>query len=96
MNSCDRLTLNAGGGLSFSLSLWEMTAECERLTGKRIEIGSECAERPADVRIYVTDNRRIGQLFGWKPTRSPRQVLQDLEMADLLDLVGGVRDALGE
>jgi CDP-paratose 2-epimerase len=78
MSSYDRLTLNVGGGLSFSLSLREMTAECEQLTGKRIEIGSECADRPADLRIYVTDNRRIGGLCGWKPTRNPRQVLQDL------------------
>jgi hypothetical protein len=31
MSSYDRLTLNAGGGLSFSLSLREMTAECEQL-----------------------------------------------------------------
>ena len=78
MSSYDGLTLNAGGGLSFSLSLREMTAECEQLTGKRIEIGSEYTERPADLRIYVTDNRRIGQLCRWEPARGPRQVLQDL------------------
>ena len=55
------LTLNVGGGLDFSLSLQELTAECEQLTGRRIEIGSEPAERPADLRIYVTDARKIEQ-----------------------------------
>ena len=72
------LTLNVGGGLEFSLSLQEMTAECRELTGKRIELSSEPGERPADLRIFVSDCRRIENLCGWKASRGPRVVLQDI------------------
>ncbi|MGH9591857.1 MAG: NAD-dependent epimerase/dehydratase family protein, partial [Bryobacteraceae bacterium] len=71
-------TLNAGGGLDFSLSLQEMTSICEGLTGKRIELGSEPAERRADLRIYVADIRKIEEVCGWRPSRGPSAVLGDI------------------
>jgi CDP-paratose 2-epimerase len=71
------LTLNVGGGLEFSLSLREMTCASEELTGQKIEIGSESAERRADLRIYVTDHRKIESVCGWKPARSPKVVFED-------------------
>jgi CDP-paratose 2-epimerase len=70
--------LNVGGGLDFSLSLREMTVACEQLTGQRIEIGSESAERPSDLRIYVTDTLKIEQQYQWKPARCPQIVLRDI------------------
>lgn len=72
------LTLNVGGGMEFSLSLSEMTEACREVTGKRLAIGSESAERAADLRIYVTDARRIAQLSPWRPQRSPRVVIEDI------------------
>jgi CDP-paratose 2-epimerase len=77
MEQFNGLTLNVGGGLDFSLSLREMTCACEELTGKKIEIGSESAERRSDLRIYVTDHRKIESLCGWKPARSPKAVFED-------------------
>jgi CDP-paratose 2-epimerase len=69
---------NAGGGLAGSLSLREMTALCEEITGNRIEMGCTPADRPADVRIYVTDNIRLTEFSGWRPKRDPRGVLRDI------------------
>ncbi|MFZ0590375.1 MAG: NAD-dependent epimerase/dehydratase family protein [Bryobacteraceae bacterium] len=69
---------NAGGGLSGSLSLREMTGLCEKITGNRIDIHSSGEERPADVRIYLTDNRNLTQFRGWRPRRSPEDVLTDI------------------
>jgi CDP-paratose 2-epimerase len=86
----DRQTLNVGGGLDFSLSLQEMTAACEQLTGKRIEIGSEPVERPADLRIFVTDTRKIAQHCQWKPSRGPQVVL-----GDIYEWVSGNREQVG-
>jgi CDP-paratose 2-epimerase len=77
MEQFNRLTLNVGGGLEFSRSLREMTMDCQELTGRSIEFGSEALERRADLRIYVTDNRNIESVCGWKPLRGPAVVLKD-------------------
>jgi CDP-paratose 2-epimerase len=68
---------NAGGGLASSLSLCEMTAMCEEITGNRIEISACPEDRPADVRIYLTDHRRLTGFDGWRPRRGVRAVLAD-------------------
>lgn len=68
---------NAGGGLSGSLSLRELTALCQQITGNTIPIG-ECAEaRPADVPVYITDHRRLTEFSRWQPTRNPEAILTD-------------------
>jgi CDP-paratose 2-epimerase len=69
---------NVGGGLSGSLSLREMTGLCEKITGNRIGIHSSPEERPADVRIYLTDNHNVTQFRGWRPRRGPEAVLTDI------------------
>ena len=69
---------NVGGGAGVSLSLREMTALCEEITGNRIEIGSAPENRPADVRIYITDHSRLTAFDGWKPSRGPKEILADI------------------
>jgi CDP-paratose 2-epimerase len=69
---------NVGGGLEGSLSLREMTALCEKITGNRIEIGSAPENRPADVRSYITDYSRLTAFDGWKPSRGPETILADI------------------
>lgn len=71
-------TFNAGGGLAGSLSLREMTALCEEITGNRMEIPPSPEDRPADVRIYITDHARLTEFSGWRPRRYPRAVLADI------------------
>jgi CDP-paratose 2-epimerase len=68
---------NAGGG-AHSVSLLELTAICEELTGNRIPIGAEPANRPADVRLYITDHRRLTALGGWCPHRDVRAAVADI------------------
>jgi CDP-paratose 2-epimerase len=58
---------NAGGGLKSSVSLLEMTKICEEISGNKIKISGELLNRPADLKIYVTDNTKITQHTGWKP-----------------------------
>jgi len=66
---------NIGGGAAHSLSLLEMTALCEEITGNRIHFDRQPENRPADVRIYVTDQRRYSGLTGWRPARDARITL---------------------
>jgi CDP-paratose 2-epimerase len=69
---------NAGGGLAGSLSLREMTALCQRITGSTIPIVSSAEDRPADIRIFLTDHRRLTAYREWRPRRGPETVLNDI------------------
>ena len=69
---------NVGGGRETSLSLLETTRLCEQLTGNAIEIRRDPVNRPADLAIYIGDNRRVTADYGWKPKRSAEMVLTDL------------------
>ncbi|QYJ69057.1 NAD-dependent epimerase/dehydratase family protein [Flavobacterium litorale] len=69
---------NAGGGVENSASLLEMTKICEEISNNTITIGSEPITRPADLRIYVTDNSYIENVTGWKPKKSVKTVFTDI------------------
>jgi CDP-paratose 2-epimerase len=60
------------------VSLLEFTHLCESLTGTRLDITSTPETRPGDVPIYVTDNGRIEQRFGWRPARNVAAIASDL------------------
>lgn len=66
---------NLGGGLQNSLSLLETTALCEEITGNRIHFEKRPENRPADVRVYLTDYRLYAGLAGWRPARDARSTL---------------------
>lgn len=69
---------NVGGGPPCSLSLLETTRLCEEITGNRLSIAPVAQTRPADVRIYVTDYRRLSAANGWRPRRDARTTLTDI------------------
>jgi CDP-paratose 2-epimerase len=71
-------TLNAGGGRGVSVSLKELTALCEEITGNKIEIDKVPENRAADIRIYLTDNSKITSITGWEPLIKPKEILQDI------------------
>lgn len=59
---------NIGGGLENSVSLQELTALCEQVTGNKIEIDSVKENRPADLRFFITDSTKFLEKSGlsWK------------------------------
>jgi len=71
---------NAGGGLNSSVSLLEMTKMCEEISGNKITIGSEKENRPADLRIYITDNAKIEREIGWFPQKTPNEIFADIHL----------------
>jgi CDP-paratose 2-epimerase len=58
---------NAGGGGANSLSLLEATRFLEERLGRSMLIAHEEIPRKADTVIYVTDNRKVERVLGWKP-----------------------------
>lgn len=78
INAYQGSVFNVGGGVSRSLSLLETTQLCREITGNEIAIGAEAENRPADVRIYVSDHRKVSSVRGWQPKRDARTTLSDI------------------
>jgi len=69
---------NAGGGIKNSLSLIETTKICQELTGNRVNIGKDTKTRPGDIKVYLTDNKKVTKELGWSPKISPKETLKDI------------------
>lgn len=69
---------NAGGGLGNSLSLLEMTTLCEEITGNKIQIDKNPITRPADLKAYITDARKLEIEIDWTPKILTKQVFEDV------------------
>ncbi len=78
MNRYGGQVFNIGGGAECSLSLLETTALCEEITGNRIHFDRRPENRPADVRIYITDHRQYSGLTSWQPRRGARETLASI------------------
>jgi CDP-paratose 2-epimerase len=72
---------NIGGGRPNTISLLELVALLEKLTGReiRLRFGDW---RPGDQPVYISDIRRAEEDFGWKP-----QVAKDEGVRRLLEWV---------
>ncbi len=69
---------NVGGGKETSVSLCELTAICENISGNRIHFDKVVENRVADLRIYITDNQKITNFANWKPTMSVQTIMQEI------------------
>jgi CDP-paratose 2-epimerase len=83
-------TFNVGGGVGCSLSLLETTRLCEEITRRTVPIHAVPETRPADMRWYVSDNRRVTEATGWCPRRAPRDILTAID-AWLVDQAPTIR-----
>ena len=71
-------TFNVGGGIKNSISLKQLTAKCEELTGNKLNIGSQKKTSIFDIPIYITDNSKISKIYKWKPSKNIDKILQDV------------------
>jgi len=69
---------NAGGGLPNAVSLRELTALCQEITGNQVSITPDPETRPADVKLYITDNRKLSSGHNWAPQRTLFETLQSV------------------
>ncbi|WP_343725255.1 NAD-dependent epimerase/dehydratase family protein [Herbaspirillum huttiense] len=72
-----RLTYCVGGGRTSNVSLLELTALCEEITGKRIAMGTDPETRAADIPFFVTDHQCVSVDTGWRPQRDIRGIVRD-------------------
>lgn len=74
----DGRMFNVGGGVEISVSLRELTAICEKVTGNKVAIREVKEDRAADIRLYMTDNTAITAATGWKPEISVPKIVTDI------------------
>jgi CDP-paratose 2-epimerase len=77
-DQCKGQTFNIGGGVECSFSLLELTNLCEKVTGEKIVIHKVAETRSADIPLYITDNSKFSALSGWKPRKSPEDIVRDI------------------
>ena len=70
-------TFNAGGGLSSSVSLQELTKICAEITGNKVGSSSVAENRKGDIPLYITDNTKIHGHMGWQPKRTINDIVMD-------------------
>lgn len=71
-------TWNIGGGLENSVSLQELTALCEKVTGNKIEIASVKEDRPADLRFFITDSSKFQEKSGLSLEKDGEQTVREI------------------
>lgn len=74
----DGRVYNVGGGPAGSVSLLELTELCRAATRRTVPIDGVAATSPVDLRIFVTDARRVREQFGWRPARDPARLVDDV------------------
>lgn len=69
---------NVGGGRDGAVSLAEYTALCQQATGRAVPIAEEAQTHPVDIPWYITDHARISAELGWRPRRTPADIVRDI------------------
>jgi CDP-paratose 2-epimerase len=77
INELSGEVFNVGGGKETSISLLELTRICEKYTGNKIKINSENDDRQGDIRIYLTNNTKVTEKTGWRPKRTPDEIVNE-------------------
>ncbi len=78
MEKINGQVFNVGGGPEISVSLKELTAVCQKVTGNEVEIREVTEERQADIRIYITDNTLVKAATGWHPVTGVEDIVRDV------------------
>jgi CDP-paratose 2-epimerase len=66
IDACAGRPFNIGGGMASSLSLLELFAALERITGKKADF-ERLPWRSSDQKVFVADTRAAQAAFGWAP-----------------------------
>lgn len=67
-----------GGGTAGSVSLKEYSSLCENVTGKALKIASKLTTADVDIPCYIADSRLAESEFGWRPKKTPTQIVEDI------------------
>lgn len=77
-NKFDDNIYNIGGGINNSLSLFELTKICEKITGNHIEIMKNIETNKFDIPIYISDNSKIKAMSEWDPKITIPEIIDEI------------------
>jgi len=69
---------NVGGGKHNSISLAELSEECAKRAGRRINIAADPQTNRVDIPFYVSDNEAIAANTNWRPQATVSDILDDV------------------
>lgn len=69
---------NVGGGIKGSTSLLELTELCKKISGKSVPIAAHSESASVDIPLFISDNSLVETTFGWKPSCSVEEIMQDI------------------
>jgi CDP-paratose 2-epimerase len=78
IDACAGEVFNVGGGREVSVSLCELTEVCREVTGHGPAVASEATTGAVDIPLYLSDCRRAGERFAWRPARSVREIVAEI------------------
>jgi CDP-paratose 2-epimerase len=76
--SAEGRVYNVGGGPSNTISLLELAALIQEMTGRKLRMTFDTV-RPGDQAVYITDYRKLHHDTGWQPTSNVRQTLERIQ-----------------
>jgi len=74
----DGRVYNVGGSNALSVSLLELTNFCIAATGNKIPIAAVKETSSVDLRIYITDTKKVQNDFSWQPKKDVNQIINDI------------------
>ena len=74
----DSQIFNIGGGRKNSLSLMELTKLVNQITDIHLPISKEKNKRNGDIRIFITNSKKIKNILGWAPTLNTKAIVNDI------------------
>jgi CDP-paratose 2-epimerase len=89
----DGRVYNVGGGNELSVSLRELTELCSAATGQRVPIEGMPETNSVDLRLFITDARKVQHDYGWRPQRSVPDTIRDI-LAWVREYEGDLRNIL--
>jgi CDP-paratose 2-epimerase len=78
INDVSGQVFNAGGGRRVSVSLAELTKLCQDATGNAVPIGSDLTTAAVDIPLYLSDNTRAMEAFGWLPRKDAPGIIDEI------------------
>lgn len=72
INKIQGMIFNLGGGIKHNISPLELIESLNKKPGKKLQISFK-KWRPADQKIYISDNSKVKKILGWAPHTSVQE-----------------------
>ena len=74
----NNLTINSGGGIKNKISLTQLTELCKKVSGHEVKIKKLKKTSRYDIPYYVSSNKRVNEIYNWKPKKNITQIILDI------------------